>query len=126
MSDLGAPLADCYVLVVEDEYLIARDIRRTLFAAGCASVDLAGDVASAHDLCAQRLPDAAILDIKLYGGDVYELAEMLAEQRIPFIFLTGYDPNGVPDRFARVPCLEKPCAGERVIRKLCTSMPVSF
>jgi two-component SAPR family response regulator len=50
----------------------------------------------------------AVLDMNLNGEIVYPLAELLASQQVPFIFVTGYAPRSVDARFTTVPILQKP------------------
>ena len=77
------------VLVVEDELLIAHDIREGLADAGAVvigpatSVDKALSLAEANDL------SAAILDVRLDGETVFPVAAALSARSIPFVFHTG-------------------------------------
>jgi two-component SAPR family response regulator len=43
---------------------------------------------------------------------VYPLAELLAKQQVPFVFVTGYAPRSVDPRFTAVPILQKPVLQE--------------
>ena len=52
--------------------------------------------------------DAAVLDVNLGGEVVYPLADVLAADRVPFIFVTGYGAEEIERRFASVPVLQKP------------------
>ena len=46
--------------------------------------------------------------MNLNGEIVYPLAELLTEQRVPFLFVTGYAPRSLDPRFTLVPVLQKP------------------
>jgi CheY-like chemotaxis protein len=107
------------ILVVEDEYFIADDLRSGLTAQGAAIVGPAATVGDALDLVANggRL-DAAVLDINLRGEMVYPVADRLKEKGVPFLFLTGYDARAVPARFAGVTHCEKPVALRSLIAAL--------
>lgn len=107
-------LAGRRVLVVEDEYYIAADIRRALEAVAAIVVGPTGAVAVALELAGATL-DAAILDVHLDGGDVYPVADRLSEGAVPYLFLTGYDGWALPERFRDAPRLAKPVAAEQVI-----------
>ena len=61
--------------------------------------------------------DAAILDINLGDGMVYQVAEILARRRVPFVFVTGYDAESVDSRFREIPVLQKPIERE-MLQKL--------
>ncbi len=52
--------------------------------------------------------DAAILDVNIAGESVAPLAEVLAEKAVPFIFATGYGLQGVDQKWAHHPLLQKP------------------
>ena len=99
------------VLVVEDEYLIAEDLREQLLSCGA---EVLGPVASVNDALALledgAAPDLAILDIGLGGEKVYPVADALRVRGIPFVFATGYDAWIIPDGYADVPRTEKPVA----------------
>ena len=61
--------------------------------------------------------DAAILDINLGDGMVYQVAEILARRHVPFAFVTGYDADSVDSRFRDIPVLQKPVERE-MLQKL--------
>jgi hypothetical protein len=46
--------------------------------------------------------------MNLNGEIVYPLAELLTQQRVPFLFVTGYAPCSLDPRFTLVPVLQKP------------------
>jgi CheY-like chemotaxis protein len=50
----------------------------------------------------------ALLDINLRGEMVYPVAARLRERGVPFIFMTGYAPEGVSKEFNDAPILKKP------------------
>jgi formate hydrogenlyase transcriptional activator len=83
-------IAAATALVVEDEFLIANDLRRILTKAGYEVLGLAESGAEARALVAQAAPGIVLLDIFLKGNETgIELAHWLREQRIPFIFLSA-------------------------------------
>ncbi|TPE51641.1 response regulator [Amaricoccus solimangrovi] len=97
------------VLVVEDEYYLADDLRRGLEAAGAVVLGPAASLADGLRLIGDgRSPDLAVLDVNLRDVTVYELAEALMARGIPFVFATGYDAARIPERFEAVPKLLKP------------------
>ena len=54
-------------------------------------------------------PDAAILDIELGDGPCMALAQRLRAKRIPFLILTGHNPeSSFGDAFSGAPWLSKP------------------
>jgi DNA-binding LytR/AlgR family response regulator len=52
--------------------------------------------------------DLAVLDINLEDEAVFPIADVLAEQGVPFLFATGYDQGSIPARYQHVPRWEKP------------------
>ena len=107
------------ILVVEDEYLIADDMRDVLLDAGADVLGPVPNVAAAASLvAAESRVDAALLDINLGGTMVFEFADTLKARAVPFAFATGYDSSAIPDRFAEVPRLEKPVKARSVLAVL--------
>ena len=83
-----APTAS--ILIVEDEFLIANNLRRTLTKAGYQVTGLAKTVAEARLLLAQVTPDIVLLDVFLKGDQTgIDLAQWLNKQQIPFVFLSA-------------------------------------
>lgn len=113
------PLEGLRILVVEDEYLIADDMRQTLIDAGADVLGPVPNVTAAAALLASETGvDAALLDINLGGTMVFELADTLRAHAVPFAFATGYDSSAIPDRFAEVPTLEKPVKPRSIVAVL--------
>lgn len=112
-------LAGRRLLVVEDEYLIAREVAKALRCAGAAVIGPVPTVGEALDAVAREgAPDAALLDINLRGEMVYPVVDALAEHGVPVVFATGYDAGSIPDRYAAVPRCDKPAETKTVIRAL--------
>lgn len=118
MSDSGPtppehpPFAGLKVLVVEDETIVSFLVEDMLEALGCAEVWHAGDVVEALAILRDRRPDVAVLDVNLGHEPAYPIAERLEEERIPFAFVTGYGRDGIPDRWAPRPAIQKPFTQE--------------
>ena len=97
------------VLIVEDDPIIALDLEETVLRLGVKSARTASSVARALDMLAERAPDLALLDVGLRHENSFAIAEKLAVQKIPFVFVTGYGSDNVPRAFADRPRLQKPC-----------------
>jgi len=107
MGDLD--LKGLNILVVEDEYLIADDVKTALSGAGAVVLGPAPTVDAATRIIAGApVIDGALLDINLAGDMVFDVADVLTARQVPFAFATGYDRASIPERFASVPRLEKP------------------
>jgi DNA-binding response OmpR family regulator len=85
------------VLVVEDEALAAAALKRGLDEEGFA-VDVAADARAAHQAVQVYEYDAILLDVRLPGGNGFELCRRWREQGLatPILFLTACDD--IPDR----------------------------
>jgi DNA-binding NtrC family response regulator len=96
------------ILLVEDEYYIADDVRRTLNAAGAevlgpfATLNRAGEAIDAGGF------DCAVIDLNLHGESALPIADRLLEEGRSFAIATGYGSGAVPERFNEVPRIEKP------------------
>jgi CheY-like chemotaxis protein len=108
------------VLVVEDEYLIALDLASALLELGAEVIGPVPSVEQALSVIREHADelDAAVLDINLGSETAYPIAEVLREQRVPFVFATGYDGWSVPDAYGDVPRCYKPVDAADVIRFL--------
>jgi len=62
--------------------------------------------------------DGAVLDLNLRGEMGFQVADILAERMVPFVFATGYDRAVIPERFAGIARCEKPISVEKVVRAL--------
>jgi DNA-binding NarL/FixJ family response regulator len=96
------------VLVVEDQYLVADEMRRMVTALGGDVVGPVARATAAIDLLGKRPVDFALLDINLGNGDAYPLAAELKRREVPFLFATGCEPWVIPEAFQDVPRLDKP------------------
>ncbi len=96
------------VLIVEDQFLIALDLKVALQELGCPEVELAQNLEGALSLARSGSIHAALLDINLNGTRSFAVASVLKDRAIPFAFLTGCDQAVVPREFADTPILEKP------------------
>ena len=78
------------ILIVEDEFIVANDLRIMLEKAGYAVCGIAPSVVKALELIAAKQPDWILLDIFLQGDKTgIELAVQLTEMNIPFIYISA-------------------------------------
>jgi len=102
-------LAERFLLVVEDQFLIAKDLEEMLLTLGARKVKLEMNIGAALISLQDEQPDIALLDYKLGAGTVEPLADALQARNIPFIFITGYnDSQAITARFRNVPLVRKP------------------
>lgn len=96
------------ILVVEDDYFIASDVRESLQDMGCDVVGPYPTIEEAAAVVEREALDAAVLDVNLSGNAVYPLARQLIGRRVPLLFVTGYSPDIISRKFDAVPRLTKP------------------
>jgi DNA-binding NtrC family response regulator len=78
------------ILIVEDEFIVANDLRIMLQKAGYTVCGIAPSVAKAMDLIKAKSPDWILLDIFLQGTKTgIDLAGQLSEMGIPFIYISA-------------------------------------
>jgi CheY-like chemotaxis protein len=83
-------LAGKRILVVEDDFIIARLLADMLDDHGASVVGPVGRLPQALALVDREPIDAAVLDINLAGTMVFPLASELNRRNVPFLFATGY------------------------------------
>ena len=97
------------ILVVEDEYMMADDLRRDLEKQGAEVVGPVPSVADALNLLVVDTGlDGAILDVNLCGEKVFPVVDILRERGVPVVFTTGYEQWALPEAYADVPRCDKP------------------
>jgi DNA-binding NtrC family response regulator len=106
------------VLLVEDEYYIADDMRQVLKRAGAEVVGPVATLDKAQLALDDGGFDCAIVDLNLHGQSAVPIAERLLEQGRSFGIATGYGSMAVPDSLKNVPRVEKPFDAEKVVELL--------
>jgi CheY-like chemotaxis protein len=121
----GRALAGRRVLVVEDEWLIAAQVGRTLERAGAVVAGPALSVAQALALLGDGpAPDGAVLDLNLRGETVTPVALALAGRGVPFLLLTAYAPDGIEEPLLRAAArVGKPFVPAALVRAVARLWP---
>lgn len=85
-------MAATSILIVEDELIIAADLRRQLLALGYLVCDIVGSVAEARKVIAARAADLVLLDIQLHGQEPGTILgkELRETADLPFIYITSH------------------------------------
>jgi DNA-binding response OmpR family regulator len=116
---MSNPLTGCRILVVEDEYFLADDLKRELTTLGAEVVGPVGDLEEAAKILGQDGSiDAAILDVNLRNELIFPLARTLRTRNVPFIFTTGYDRSSIEAEFEDINLCEKPLDIAALAREL--------
>ena len=87
------------ILIVEDDELVAEQLRRGLTAEGYEVVATANSGEEAIEQGEQTRPDLVLLDIMLSGSvDGISVAQKLQPLGIPVLYLTAYSDRQLLDR----------------------------
>ena len=109
---MDAIFRGCWILVVEDQTLVALDIAHSFSEAG-ATVLRAATLKEGWRLAEHAQLSAAILDFGLSDGDSGVLCARLTERGIPFVVFTGYDE--VPETCRAGVLVRKPARPETLL-----------
>ena len=96
------------ILVAEDEYFLADDIVQALRR---QEADVIGPFPEIREILfaiRSKVPNLAILDIKLRGELVYSVVEIFQALSVQVIFVTGCSSDQIPSDYQSVPRWEKP------------------
>lgn len=111
-------LAGRTVLVVEDEYFLAKETAEAVRRAGGTVLGPVPDVAGAMAIIESQTVDAAILDIRIGAQTSFPVAAALKANGVPIVFLTGYDDWYLPSGLDDVPVHRKPADPDTAVRAL--------
>lgn len=107
LSAQAYPAVHGSLLVVEDDADFAPLLKEVLVMAGY-DVQLARSVEEAKAGIAANPVVAAILDWSLRGGSANEIADLLKQARVPYVFASGTDPADLPSGHRWAPFFPKP------------------
>jgi DNA-binding response OmpR family regulator len=115
------PYAGRRVLIVEDEYFLADDLRQILAELG---MEILGPVPTLRDglrvIETAGHIDCAVLDVNLRGESVFAISAVLRDRNIPFLFVTGYGGAQIPVEYRNAPRLEKPLEPDALVAAIGT------
>ena len=122
-AENDARLAGLRVLVVEDEAMVSMLLEDVLGELGCEIVGPAFSLPQALSIIdADAAIGAAILDVNVRGTPIYPAAEKLAAMGVPFVFATGYGPDGLVESWRGRPKLQKPFSLQQVATALLSAV----
>lgn len=103
------------VLVVEDDFMLAQDLRDRLERRGWEVIGPAGTVAEALALLRSGpVPAFAILDTHLEDETTQDLAAVLRTRAVPFVFVADREPWSLAPAIGQEPILPKPLSLARL------------
>jgi DNA-binding response OmpR family regulator len=112
-------LSGLNVLLVEDSPAIGEAVRDLLELFGASVAGPAATTAEAERLLAQRLPDVALVDFHLRGGERSDgLIAQLRRRSVPVILLTGSCEFPAPSLLTATTILEKPVSEAQLLAQL--------
>jgi CheY-like chemotaxis protein len=102
--------------LVEDSAAVGEAVKQLLELLGASVSGPAATTAAAESLLAQRLPDVALLDFHLRGGERSDgLIAQLHQQGVPVILLSGSFEFPTPSSLAGTTILEKPVSEAQLL-----------
>ena len=105
---MGQPLWGKKILIVEDNLLVAEDLRELVRGAGGLVKRMCASRKDALAALTKEKFDGALLDVQLQDGTCVEVARHLPNKNIPFIVVTGYAHDWLASELQRAPYIEKP------------------
>ena len=84
------------VVIVEDQFIEANNLKKVLRRAGYSVCPIATSVAAALEIVSKETPDLVMIDIFLKGGQTgIALARILKEKQIAFIYLSANSDKAI-------------------------------
>ena len=121
---------DANVMVVEDEYVIANDIKYSLEDMGYEVRSMVSSGEDAIERVSREKPDLILMDIQLPGLDGYEATRRIksnpALQHIPVIAVTSYGLSGDDAKAFKAGCdayVAKPFSPRALLAKIREYVP---
>jgi DNA-binding response OmpR family regulator len=97
------------LMIVEDEALVAMELRDSLEEAGYHVLDLTDRRNEALEVAKARKPDLALVNIRLAGrDDGIELAEHLKALGVPVVFISGQSSRAHSASTVAIASMPKP------------------
>jgi DNA-binding response OmpR family regulator len=114
----AGPKPSARILIVEDEPLIAENLRADLGDAGFEIVGIAARVEKALTFIDNIAFDIAIVDANLAGRSAAPVAAALSKRSLPFVVLSGYAAEQLQKEFAGAVFVQKKYLIYQLIREL--------
>lgn len=110
------------ILVVEDVFLIAQALETALQRHGYVVVGPYARANQAKVAACEEDLDAAILDIRVQGGNAFDVAEALRQRGVPIVFASAGDHAALPPAFQGAPYLKKPYSTKALVQTVARAM----
>jgi DNA-binding response OmpR family regulator len=104
------------VLIVEDEWLIAEDLKLSLEELGLEVLGPALNCAAALEIIWRHKPDLAFVDTQLGSETCEAVLEECERQAVPVVISSGHAAGLLPDYCKDFPLLGKPYDGTQIAK----------
>ena len=111
-------LAGKRILIVEDEFLIAEDLRRIIEGAGATPIGPTLTERAARILAGKEKIDAALLDVHLSDKTSEDVALALKRRNVPFLIISGQPRELIPAAMRGGHFLQKPVVRDMLLAAL--------
>jgi CheY-like chemotaxis protein len=106
------------ILVIEDEFFVAAHIEHVLEGEGVEVIGPVGSLQEAMQLARTETVDGALLDVNIDGGRIDDVAALLSQKQVPFVFVTAYGRDNLPLAHREVTIVEKPFTDADLLREV--------
>lgn len=103
------------MLVIEDEPLVYMALESMLMDLGCETIGTPPSLEAALHLAETETDlTAALLDVNIWGGVVFPVAETLRDRGVEVILCSGMAADDLPPQWQATPRLQKPYADDAI------------
>ena len=102
------------VLILEDNFLLSENLAEIVR----HNLDAESLQVSQVSEAMTKIPDGvalALLDVEVLDGKSYPVARKLMQNEIPFIFVSGNDPESIPSDLRDAPFISKPASVRKLV-----------
>jgi DNA-binding response OmpR family regulator len=105
-------------LVIEDELFVAARIDDLLDNEGLEVIGPVGTLDEAKLLASDEMLDGVILDVNIVGGRVDDVADILTQRNVPFLFVTSCERDNLALSYRETAVVHKPFKDADLIREV--------
>ena len=115
ISEFSAPGGEINVLILEDDFLNAQDVKNIIIKLPVNEVNTFASPQDALSSFKEKDYHLALMDFNLRSETCLEVAKACAKKQIPFYYVTGYGDSFLEDGiFPKAPVIIKPISTEKL------------